>query len=309
MELPKVSIMVPVYNDGAIIGRCIESLRTQTYPEEKIELLVIDDGSTDGIETWFPQKYPEVKYIRKERSGPDHSRNHAITIASGEILGFIDSDCMADSNWIKEGLSVLLKEETSIVTGPLVHGDRILDKIMALHEFGEFLSHQNREAANFVTCNLFIRREVFQTLEFPTHVWMGGDRLFAWKLHQLGFRMRYHGPMRVFHLPDLRLRNLLARIKQYSSKTISMRIADPSLPGGRLLRLSYFSPLVLAGIRCLIDIRNLIHNIKSLKVSLLQFSFLFLSVPILRTIDLIFMESYLIQRRFKKKVCEQDDTL
>ena len=303
MGLPKVSITIPIYNDGASIERCIESLRAQAYPEEKIELVVIDDGSTDGIETWFPRKYPEVKFIRRERSGPDHSRNHAITIASGEILGFIDSDCMADPNWIKEGLSVLLKEEASIVTGPLVHGDRILDKVMALHEFGEFLSHRSREISNFVTCNLLVRREIFQTLKFPTHVWMGGDRLFAWKLHQLGIRMRYHGPMRVFHVPDLRHGNLLTRIKQYSFKTIWMRITDPSLPGGRLLRLSYFSPLVLAGIRCLIDIRNLIHNIKSLKVSLLQFSFLFLSVPILRAIDLIFMESYLIQQRFKRKVC------
>lgn len=294
-DKPKVSIIIPVHNGGVKLEKCIESLFAQTYPQEKIEVIVIDDGSNDGIEDWLPKKFPEVKCFRKERTGPDDSRNRGIELATGGILGFIDSDCIADPDWVKEGISVLLRDGLSIITGRVISGKRFIDKLIAILEFGEFVSDKSRDIKNFVTCNLLVRKEIFNDYHFPCSV-MGGDRLFSWKLHKLGLRIRYHGPMGVFHLPDLRFPGLMRRIKKYNMKTLYLRKVDPSLPGGKLIHLSVLAPILFTGIRFCIDLKNFFRNLGSLDVKPARIPLFILCIFLMRATDLIMMETFFLKK-------------
>jgi glycosyltransferase involved in cell wall biosynthesis len=297
-ERPKISVIIPVHDDSAKVGKCIESLSSQTYPKEKIEVIVIDDGSNDEIEDWLPRKFPEVKFLRKERTGPDDSRNKGIELATGEIIGFIDSDCIADPNWVKEGISLLLKEGFSIVTGRVIPDKRFIDKLIGILEFGEFLNDKSRDIKNFVTCNLLIRKEIFKNYRFPCSV-MGGDRLFSWKLHKLGFRIRYHGQMEVFHLPDLQFWGLMRRIKKYNMKTLYLRKVDPSLPGGKLIRLWIFAPILFSGIRFCIDLKNFFNNLRSLAIKPTRIPIFIFCIFLTRTVDLIIMETLLLKQSLR----------
>lgn len=92
--MPKVSVIVPVYNSEQELRDCLDSLVEQT--EKDIEIIVIDDASTDNspeIEAEYQKKYPNVKVYRNERNlGQSETRNRGIVLAEGDYIAFLDSD-------------------------------------------------------------------------------------------------------------------------------------------------------------------------------------------------------------------------
>lgn len=92
--MPKVSVIVPVYNSEQELRDCLDSLVEQT--EKDIEIIVIDDASTDNspeIEAEYQKKYPNVKVYRNERNlGQSETRNRGIELAGGDYIAFLDSD-------------------------------------------------------------------------------------------------------------------------------------------------------------------------------------------------------------------------
>lgn len=93
-----ISVIIPVYNTGRYIGRCLESILGNTY--NKLEIICVDDGSTDDsqvILSHFSERDSRVHVVRQENTGLCSARNRGIDCAHGEIIAFIDSD-----DWIHE---------------------------------------------------------------------------------------------------------------------------------------------------------------------------------------------------------------
>lgn len=88
----KISIVIPCYNVGAYIGKCLQSVLSQTYPE--LEVIVVNDGSTDdtaeGIAAWAAD--PRLLCIDQQNAGVTAARNAGIEASTGEYLAFVDSD-------------------------------------------------------------------------------------------------------------------------------------------------------------------------------------------------------------------------
>lgn len=105
--MPKISIIVPVYNTGEPLKRCLDSLIAQTQPD--LEILVVDDGSTDPktvkLCDEFQENYPAHRVFHLPNGGPSAARNYGIQKAKGEYVCFVDSD-----DWIEpETCGLLLK--------------------------------------------------------------------------------------------------------------------------------------------------------------------------------------------------------
>ena len=97
-----ISIVVPAYNAAGVIGRCIDTVLRQTYPD--FELLIIDDGSTDETAEIAAAKAAQdarIHLIRQENAGVSSARNTGIAAASGELLCFIDSDDTVSANYLE----------------------------------------------------------------------------------------------------------------------------------------------------------------------------------------------------------------
>lgn len=93
MSIAKVSVIVPVYNVEEYLNRCIDSLLKQTLKE--IEIILVDDGSTDSspqICDEYEKNNSNIKVLHLENGGPARARNKGIEIATGEYIGFADSD-------------------------------------------------------------------------------------------------------------------------------------------------------------------------------------------------------------------------
>ena len=88
-----VSTIIPVYNRPTLVVEAIESVLAQTY--RPIEIIVVDDGSTDSTSAVVEQMmtaHPEVSLLRQPNSGPGPARQKGIEAASGEFIQFLDSD-------------------------------------------------------------------------------------------------------------------------------------------------------------------------------------------------------------------------
>lgn len=104
----KVSVIVPVYNSINCLERCVDSLRAQTYGN--LEILLIDDGSTDGTDQLCERLAAEdarILVYHKKNGGASSARNVGLSMASGEYVGFVDSDDYIDDYVYGELVSVL----------------------------------------------------------------------------------------------------------------------------------------------------------------------------------------------------------
>ena len=97
MEIPLITVIVPVYNIKDYLPRCVRSITAQTYPQ--LEIILVDDGSTDGTGELCDRLAKEdgrIRVYHKENGGSSSARNLALAHAAGEYVGFVDSDDYID---------------------------------------------------------------------------------------------------------------------------------------------------------------------------------------------------------------------
>src|SRR5438552_12366709 len=92
--MPRVSVIIPVFNGERYIRQTIESVLAQTYQD--FELLVIDDGSTDGTAEAVKEYEKNLRYVRQGNGGASKARNQGIRLSQGEYLAFQDADDLWD---------------------------------------------------------------------------------------------------------------------------------------------------------------------------------------------------------------------
>lgn len=110
MGTKKISVIVPVYNSINCLERCVRSLCAQTY--EELEILLIDDGSTDGTGELCERLAVDdarILVCHKENGGASSARNAGLSMASGDYIGFVDSDDYIE-NYVYEELARALEE-------------------------------------------------------------------------------------------------------------------------------------------------------------------------------------------------------
>ena len=114
----RVSVIIPNYNAGRYIDKCINSVLNQTY--KNIELIIIDDGSIDeslNIIKEYSNKYKNILVMRQQNLNASIARNRGIENASGRYLMFIDSDDILYPDAIKKMVEIIEKDESDMVIG------------------------------------------------------------------------------------------------------------------------------------------------------------------------------------------------
>lgn len=95
------SIVVPVYNSEKYLRKCVDSLVAQTIEKDKLEIVLVNDGSTDGSADLcreYASKYPFVVYVEQNNAGASRARNKGMEVATGDFVGFVDSDDWVSNN-------------------------------------------------------------------------------------------------------------------------------------------------------------------------------------------------------------------
>lgn len=104
-EAPLVSVIIPTYNAGRFVGQAVQSVLEQTY--RPYEIIVVDDGSTDGTKDVLQQFNNCIKYLYQENRGPSAARNEGIKIAAGEYICFLDADDLWTPNKLEAQIALM----------------------------------------------------------------------------------------------------------------------------------------------------------------------------------------------------------
>lgn len=101
-SIPLVSVVIPVFNRELLLSDAIESVLRQDY--SPLEIIVVDDGSTDGTATVAKGFGGSIRYAYQQNAGPAGAKNRGLELANGNLIGFLDSDDM----WAEGSLDILL---------------------------------------------------------------------------------------------------------------------------------------------------------------------------------------------------------
>ena len=112
-------MVIPTYNRKSILPRAIDSVLAQRFVPH--EIIVVDDGSTDGTAAWIRKTYPTVTLVEQDNCGVSAARNAAIALATGDWIAFLDSD----DSWHPEKLLAQVNALREAPDAVLIHCDEI----------------------------------------------------------------------------------------------------------------------------------------------------------------------------------------
>jgi glycosyltransferase involved in cell wall biosynthesis len=202
--LPLVSVIIPVFNDPLRLAKCLQALDLQTYPGDRYEILVIDNGSTRSIEG-LVRLHTRVRACHEPKPGSYAARNKGLSLARGEIIAFTDSDCIPSPDWISRGVDALLdNREGGLVAGniQIFPADpkrptavELYDVVRGLVQ-KDYVEHHGFAA----TANLFTFRHVIDTVgPFDAELKSGGDAEWGRRALARGFRFVYADAASIAH--------------------------------------------------------------------------------------------------------------
>jgi GT2 family glycosyltransferase len=195
-----VSVVVPVRNDrGRHLQALLEALERQTLPRDRFEVLIGDDGSTDGSAEGLARDDGWVRVLPGPPRNSYAARNRAARAGTGPVIAFVDSDCRPEPTWLEEGLRALADADAA--AGAI--GFDVPDKwtVWTLIDMETTKDHERQvRVANAETANLFVRRELYDRVgglddTIPEH----GDFDFAERIVAAGGRLVYAPRARVVH--------------------------------------------------------------------------------------------------------------
>ena len=201
----EVSIIIPTRNRKNMLRDVIKSLFNQTYPKDKYEIIVCDDGSTDGTEEIVknmmknaPCKLRYFKVQSKYR-GPAFPRNVGIRAARGEIIGFTDDDCIVTPTWIEKAISYFRKREVGGIQGyvaPQIYKPNKIEKIFKIPR----VITQTEDNGWYITANMFFRKKAIIEAGYfnPELVW-GQDTDLAYRVKRQGYKILFGEDVVVYH--------------------------------------------------------------------------------------------------------------
>ena len=216
-----VSIIVLNYNAGQLLLNCVDSLKKSTYTN--LEIIVVDNISSDGSQTKCMEKYPDIKLIQNEKNlGYCGGNNIGIKEANGEFIVILNPDTIVEPNWINELISaynefgeglyqpkILSLNEENIIqsTGNMLHifgfgfardkGNKIVDKKEDIEKIGYASG----------TC-LFTSRKVIEKVGLlDEFLFLYHDDLdLGWRAAQIGINSYYVPKSNIFHVESYSLK-------------------------------------------------------------------------------------------------------
>ena len=223
-----VSVIIPVYKDWDRIKLCLDSLAKQSYPRKSYEVLVINNGDSSEIPKWLNNNIQSnLKIFSEIKKGSYAARNKGVNESIGDIIAFIDSDCIADSNWIMEGAK-LINGGNSRVAGkiaifPKNPSNPNLAEIYDM-VFG-FDQETSSSSGLSVTANLFVKRETFDRVgHFKSSMLSGGDTDWSKRATKMGVGLSYSDQVQISHPARSSIRELFMKRSRVSRKLKTKKI-------------------------------------------------------------------------------------
>ncbi|NQU19306.1 glycosyltransferase [bacterium] len=204
------SLIIPAHNRKRLLMACLDSVREQTFNKDRMEVIVIDDGSKGSaikkVVDGFKNLLSHVVYYRGYPSkGPAYARNIGVSLSTSSIVGFTDDDCVLEPDWIEKMVETHQRNQDIVAVGGLTIASSQGIPVLV----GQFLStcsienviYGKKEIIFFPTCNVSLKRWIFEKHRLNEIFLLpaGEDLEFFWRLFQAGHRFVWNKDIKVIH--------------------------------------------------------------------------------------------------------------
>jgi glycosyltransferase involved in cell wall biosynthesis len=176
LNMPSISIIVPIYNVELYLVKCIESILTQSFTD--FELILVNDGSKDNcgrICDEYTKKDNRIKVIHKKNGGLSDARNAGIQISSGQYIGFVDSDDWIEPEMFEKLYKLCLEKNADVSTcsiyiwdnGEKRHRWGATNKIRVFDSRTAIQKMYNEKLSGFSAWNKLYKKSIFNNIKFP----------------------------------------------------------------------------------------------------------------------------------------------
>lgn len=242
-ELKFISVVIPTFNRKSMLKLCLESFNKQSYPVTHFEVIVIDDGSSDGTEKFIEGCREHINfkliYYRQKNGGPAAARNNGVKGAKGELVAFTDDDCVVEKNWLDEYIRSFNEADIGGVGGATKH------KMTGI--FCEFMDYYkvmnppvvNGEVLYLITANACYKREAILAVNgFEEKIRNPGgeDPDLSMKVKEKGYKLIFNPACVVYHFHKNNLKSFYRTFFNYGRGAYFLRdrwgdkFATPSNP-------------------------------------------------------------------------------
>ncbi len=198
-----LSVVIPTYNRLPILTKCLRALESQQYDRTIVadyEVVVVDDGSTDGTIDWLrarSSEFPHVKLLEQAHCGPSAARNRGVQAATGDTIIFIDSDLVVTDVFLQSHGLVLRQGPQDLGSDRFFTYGRVINTANFEEPTAEPYKVTDFSAAFFATGNVAIAKHwLIEAGLFDT-----GFQLYGWEDLELGVRLKNLG-LKLLKVPD-----------------------------------------------------------------------------------------------------------
>ena len=210
-----VSVTIPAYNNQETVAQCLESLVRQKY--QPVEVIVVDDGSTDGTPSkveQLSQIYKNLRLVREEHAGPSHARNIGIRESLGQYLLFADADAIYSKDYLSKGISTMSNDPSIgavCVTGTIwVKKNTFVSRGIALeYEMKQRYLKEGKWKPYFAF--LYRKDAVLRVGGFDEELFQSEDKDLFGRVKSSGYRIGLVDGFNWIHLYPQDVRSLVVR--------------------------------------------------------------------------------------------------
>lgn len=234
-----VSVVIPTYNRVSLLRAALDALSVQTWPAEKFEVIVVDDGSSDQTAAVHDEDFQfRIRYLRQENSGDAAARNLGARKSQADILAFLDDDVLVEPDYLSEIVRVLRSSNNLIVVGNENSANSIgVTRFQILH----YQSNARSDVGNISFVELCSNSMSLKRMDYFTIGMMSGlgiagsdmwcDVDFAYRASKKGFTVHRVKDARYRHEDRISesLRSYRERTREASSRAAALFQNHPDL--------------------------------------------------------------------------------
>ncbi len=256
VDVRSVSIIIPTFNGASRIGNCLDSLASQT-PGREVEILVVDDGSTDNI-AGVVERYSAVRLITQKNAGPAAARNRGAREARGKVILFTDDDCVPMPDWLEAMLEPFNQPDVVGAKGIYrTHQKSLAARFVQIEYEDKYRLMRNLASIDFIDTYSagFVRDRFLEMTGYDTSfpVACAEDVELSYRMSARGWKMKFTPAAIVFHTHPDKFSSYLKKKYKFAfwrvlavRKNPSKGVKDSHTPQMMKLQLLFAPALLLA---------------------------------------------------------------
>jgi cellulose synthase/poly-beta-1,6-N-acetylglucosamine synthase-like glycosyltransferase len=231
VSLPRVSIVIAALNSEQTIGECLKSVFELSYPEDLLEVILIDGFSRDAT-VKIAEKYP-VKIFTVPLNAPA-AYNYATKIIKGEVLGLIDADAKVEKEWLNKLVVHLDDPQVAGVSGDIETWNTENGWARSIgYDMKNRYARLGKYASRIATMNLLLRKSVLQEIGgFDEALPAQYDTDLGFRLTSKGYKIVFEASAKCYHFNRPTLRAYFKQQLQYGKNTIKLYFKHSTLIKG-----------------------------------------------------------------------------